>query len=192
MARGGDLVRIAHRLSMECPQREGLKADGRRAIIDGIRATELRLRIMTPNTDHLRNTLRALESAVALYRRAVVEHEDTDQEVFRMAIVKGFELTQEVCFKLIKRRLKDFGHGGRKLEATPVKELLRLAAQHGLLTLDEVDRWFAYRDNRNDTAHDYGEGFAEETLTLMPDFIRDAGALEARLQAGSEDTGDRA
>jgi len=34
-----------------------------------------------------------------------------------MAIVKDFELTQEVCFKLIKRRLKDFGHGGRMLEA---------------------------------------------------------------------------
>lgn len=144
---------------------------------------------MTPNTDHLSNTLRALESAVALYRRAVAECDATGQEVFRLAIVKGFELTQEICFKLIKRRLKDFGHGGRKLEATPVKELLRLAAQHGLLTLDEVERWFAYRDNCNDTAHDYGEGFAEETLALMPDFIRDARSLEARLQAGSDDTG---
>ncbi|MTW21938.1 nucleotidyltransferase substrate binding protein [Allochromatium palmeri] len=145
--------------------------------------------MMTLNTDHLRNTLRALESAVARYQLAVAEHEDTDQEVFRMAIVKGFELTQEVCFKLIKRRLKDFGYGGRKLEATPVKELLRLAAQHGLLTLEEVERWFAYRENRNDTAHDYGEAFAEETLALMPDFIRDARGLEARLRAGDADSG---
>jgi hypothetical protein len=31
-----------------------------------------------------------------------------------------------------------------------------------------------YRDNRNITAHDYGENFAEETLKLFPDFISDA------------------
>jgi len=147
---------------------------------------------MALNTDHLHNTLRALDSAVALYQRAVTESEAIDQEIFRMAIVKGFELTQEVCFKLIKRRLKDFGHGGRKLEATPVKELLRLAAQHGLLTLEEVERWFLYRDNRNDTAHDYGEAFAQETLALMPGFIHDAYALAARLHSGDHDTGGSA
>jgi len=37
------------------------------------------------------------------------------------------------------------------------------------MTLEEVERWFAYRDNRNDTAHDYGEGFANETLRHGPD-----------------------
>lgn len=133
------------------------------------------------NTDHLHNTLRALESAVAQYHHAVAGNKTTDQEIFRMAIVKGFELTQEVCFKLIKRRLKDFGYGGRALETTPVKELLRLAGKHGLVSLQEIERWFDYRDNRNDTAHDYGEAFAQETLALMPAFIIDAGAIEARL-----------
>jgi len=34
-----------------------------------------------------------------------------------------------------------------------------------------------YRDNRNNTAHDYGVNFAEETLTLLPQFIADASAL---------------
>ena len=31
--------------------------------------------------------------------------------------------------------------------------------------------------HRNDTAHDYGEGFAETTVKLLPDFIADAKAL---------------
>ena len=31
--------------------------------------------------------------------------------------------------------------------------------------------------HRNDTAHDYGEGFAETTLKLLPGFITDAKAL---------------
>ena len=32
---------------------------------------------------------------------------------------------------------------------------------HGLMETDAVERWLAYRDNRNDTAHDYGEDFAK-------------------------------
>ncbi|MCS6881080.1 MAG: nucleotidyltransferase substrate binding protein [Oscillochloridaceae bacterium] len=138
---------------------------------------------MSLNTDHLTNTLRALEAALALYQRAVAGQEVTEQEIFRMAIIKGFELAQEVSFKLVRRRLKDFGYGARVLDATPVKEVLRLAARHGLLTPDEVERWFTYRDNRNNTAHDYGEAFARETLTLLPDFVRDARALAERLRA---------
>ena len=31
--------------------------------------------------------------------------------------------------------------------------------------------------NHNDTAHDYGEVFAETTLKLLPDFVADAKAL---------------
>ena len=35
----------------------------------------------------------------------------------------------------------------------------------------------AYPDNRNDTAHDYGEGFAETTIGLLEQFIPDAREL---------------
>jgi len=136
---------------------------------------------MTLNTEHLSRCIRTLESSLAFYGQA--EPASIDQEVFRNAIVKGYELTQETRFKLLKRALKDFGHSGKKLDATPVKDLLRLSATHGLMTLEEVEHWFAYRDNRNNTAHDYGEGFAKETLVLLPGFIADAKTLEATLRA---------
>jgi hypothetical protein len=55
------------------------------------------------------------------------------------------------------------------------------------VTDEEVQRWFAYRDNRNDTTHDYGEAFVQETLALMPGFIRDVHALEVRLSAGDRE-----
>lgn len=132
------------------------------------------------NTDHLKRCISTLESSLAMYREAAAE--SIDQEVFRNAIVKGYELAQETSFKLLKRALKDFGHGGKKLDATPVKELLRFAATHGLMTVAEVERWFAYRDNRNNTAHDYGEGFAKQTLVLLPGFIADAKLLETALR----------
>lgn len=132
------------------------------------------------NTDRLKRCIGTLESSLAFYQKA--EPDSIDQEVFRNAIVKGYELAQETAFKLIKRTLKDYGHSGKKLDATPIKDLLRLAATHGLMSVEEVERWFAYRDNHNSTAHDYGEGFAKETLALLPGFIADAKTLETALR----------
>lgn len=48
----------------------------------------------------------------------------------------------------------------------------------------------AYRDNRNKTAHDYGESFAIETLSLLSSFVVDAKELETRLRQRSSDSAD--
>lgn len=135
---------------------------------------------MDLNTGHLSRCLQTLEAAVERYQRAVPG--GMDQEVFRNAIVKGYELSQETSFTLVRKALLEYGHGARRLDSLPVKEILRLAATHGLMTLEEVKRWFFYRDNRNDTAHEYGEGFAHETLALLPGFIADGKRLEAVLR----------
>ena len=145
---------------------------------------------MILNTDHLSRCIKTLRSSLFLYEQA--ETGSIEQEVFRNAIVKGFELTQETAFKLLKKALKDFGHGAKKLDATPIKEILRLGATHGLLTLEEVERWFAYRDNRNSTAHDYGEGFAKATLVLLPGFLADVTRLEALLHERFGEENDHA
>lgn len=135
---------------------------------------------MNLNTDHLKRCIQTLSSSLAFFERAAPD--SIDQEIYRNAIVKGDELAQETSFKLLKKALRDYGYGGKKLDATPVKDILRLSATHGLMTLEEVERWFAYRDNRNNTAHDYGEGFARETLNLIPGFIADVSRLEAVLR----------
>jgi len=133
------------------------------------------------NTDHLKRCAQTLESSLRLYQLA--EAGSIDQEVFRNAIIKGYELAQETAFKLIKKALKEYGHGSKTINATPVKEVLRLAAIHDLMTVDEVERWFRYRDNRNDTAHDYGEAFAMETLVLLPAFLDDIQTLARQLDS---------
>ncbi len=132
------------------------------------------------NVEHLRRCMQTLDSSLTFYRKA--EPDSIDQEVFRNAIIKSYELTQETAFKLLKKALKAYGHGGKKLESIPIKDILRLAADHDLMTLSEVEWWFGYRDNRNNTAHDYGEKFAEETLTLIPGFLADIATLAAVLE----------
>ena len=65
----------------------------------------------------------------------------------------------------------------RQADRLTFKDLFRHAARHDLIDTDAVERWLRYRDNRNDTAHDYGEDFAETTLKLLPAFVGDAKAL---------------
>ena len=63
------------------------------------------------------------------------------------------------------------------------KDVFRYAGKHGLLSLEEVERWLVCRDNRNTTAQDYGVEFADKTLALLPQFIEDAKNMEKILKS---------
>ena len=65
----------------------------------------------------------------------------------------------------------------RQADRLTFKDAFRHAAKHDLISVEARKHWFAYRNNRIDTAHDYGEKFAETTLKLLPDFITDAKEL---------------
>jgi nucleotidyltransferase substrate binding protein (TIGR01987 family) len=135
---------------------------------------------MNLNTDHLARCIRTLESSLILLDKA--EPESIEYEVYRNAVVKGFELVLETAGKLLRKALKAYDGSPKSVDELFYKDVLRHAGKHGLLTPEAIERWFVYRDNRNSTAHDYGEGFAKETLLLMPGFMADARSLEAALR----------
>ncbi|MBF0457630.1 MAG: nucleotidyltransferase substrate binding protein [Nitrospirae bacterium] len=135
---------------------------------------------MILRTEHLAGCIRTLEMSLTMLRR--VKPETVEFEIFRNAVVKGFELTLEMSVKLLRKALKSYTGSPREVDSWTFKDTLRYAGKHGLMATDAVERWFKYRDNRNNTAHDYGVGFAEETLALLPGFIDDAASLEAMLQ----------
>ena len=139
------------------------------------------------NTDHFARCITTLETSLTLLEGADVE--SIDYEIYRNAVVKGFELTLETGGKLLRRALKAFSGSPREVDRLTYKELLRHAAKHGLMSTEQVERWFVYRDNRNSTANDYGVGFAEDTLKLLPGFVLDARDLETTLrkQLGGHD-----
>lgn len=135
---------------------------------------------MSLTTDHLARCIQTLEKSFLFLGQ--VEADSIEYEIYRNAVVKGFELTLETTGKLIRKVLKRYTGAPRSVDELTYKEVLRHASKHGLMTTDEVSRWFIYRDNRNTTAHDYGAGFAEKTLTLLPMFIEDARLLESTLR----------
>lgn len=104
-------------------------------------------------------------------------------DVYRNAAIKSFELSLETAGKLLRKALKAYGGSPRSVDALVFNDVLRHAGKHGLLDQASVTRWLAYRANRNSTAHDYGEGFANDTLKLLPDYLTDVRALAVPLQS---------
>lgn len=136
------------------------------------------------NTDYFSRCIATLSRAFDGLQGLSAEDELYD--IYRAACVKEFELVLEQSGKLLRKRLKPYFATSKQVDQLMFKDIFRHAAKHGLLELDESERWMTYRDNRNDTAHDYGEGFAEETLRLLPQFIVDANRIQAVIRCHGE------
>lgn len=136
---------------------------------------------MTAQVDatFLRRCLGTLDHALAALQRH--DPNDVEYDVFRAACVKEFELVLEQSGKLLKKRLTPYFANSRQVDRLVFKDVFRHAAKHGVISADACERWLEYRDNRNETAHDYGEVFAEATLALLPSFLADARELADRL-----------
>jgi len=137
---------------------------------------------MPLHTDPLRRTADTLEQALAALARTDAA-DGVMWDLYRNAAIKSFELSLETAGKLLRRALKAYAGNPREVDALVFNDVLRHAGRHALLDAAEVGRWLAYRANRNTTAHDYGEGFANETLKLLPDYLQDLRRLASRLQA---------
>ena len=140
---------------------------------------------MTIDTAFLRRCIASLERTV----QEIEKHEDGDDvlyDIYRAACVKEFELVLEQSGKLLRKRLAAFFASNRQADRLNFKDLFRNAARHDLIEPDAAERWLGYRDNRNDTAHNYGEDFAEATLKLLPTFVGDAKALADMIERAED------
>ena len=140
---------------------------------------------MPINTDFLVRCINTLESAFDQLRQR--EPDDPFYDIFRAACVKEFEIVLEQSGSLLKKRLRPYFASNRQADRLTFRDAFRHAAKHDLISVATCERWFTYRDNRNDTAQDYGEGFAETTLILLPSFIEDARALVRVIAEGKDD-----
>lgn len=131
---------------------------------------------MDINTEYLQRCILTLEKSYSMIKSA--EKDSIDYEMYRNSLVKSFEMTIEQSGKLLRKKLLPYFSGKKAVDALTFKDLFRTAGKHSLMSEDEISRWMKYRDNRNNTAHDYGQLFAEETLTLIEDFLTDVKRLK--------------
>ena len=124
------------------------------------------------DTTYLERCINTLDKAYGLLQKS--NPEDLDYDMYRSACVKEFEIIIEQCGKLLRKVLKPYFHSSKAVDQLFFKQIFKECVLRSIITPELCERFLEYRDNRNNTAHDYGVNFAEETLVLLPTFITDA------------------
>ena len=114
------------------------------------------------DTSYYERCIATLQKAHSLLQQA--NPENIDYDMYRSAAIKEFEIIIEQSGKLLRKVLKPYFHSTKAVDKLMFKDVFRHAVLRDLMTDESCERWLAYRDNRNNTAHDYGVNFAEETL----------------------------
>ena len=135
---------------------------------------------MELNTEYLTRCIETLEKVYTLIKQT--KEGTVDYEMYRNSLVKGFEMTLEQSGKLLRKILVPYLSSKKAADSLTFKDLFRHAFKYSLITNEEAERWMKYRDNRNSTAHDYGRAFAEETLLLIDDFLKDVKKLKTVIE----------
>ena len=116
-----------------------------------------------------------LENALFLMQKS--NPDNIEYDMYKSACIKEFEIILEQCGKLLRKVLNPYFHTSKAVDKLTFKQVFKNAVLRDLLNVEEYERWLIYRDNRINTAHDYGENFAKETLVILPQFIIDSNAL---------------
>jgi len=128
--------------------------------------------------ESLEKTLRVVDDGAFMSRLT----EDQKQAV-KAGVIQNFELTYELCWKFMRRWLES-NLGSVYVAGVARRQLFRLSAENRLL--GDVDRWMEYHDARNETAHTYDEGTAEDVLETAHRFLADARELLHSLEAHND------
>lgn len=134
-----------------------------------------------------------LRRCIVSLRRAVEEikwregGDDKICDILRAAYVNEFELVLEQSGKLLRKLLAIWFASNKQADRLYFTDIVRHAARHDLIASDATERWLCYRDNRNLTAHYYGDDFAEHTPELRPAFIADAKSLADMLDRTNDE-----
>ena len=101
----------------------------------------------------------------------------------RAGVVKHFEITYELSWKLMARWLNT-NVGADTADGVTKRELFRLSAAHKLIF--DVDRWMCHNAARNITSHIYDRERAEQVYEAVREFTHDARRLLMALEARND------
>ena len=125
--------------------------------------------------------LSSLENAHASLGKAIQRSKDNPQdEELRDAVIQRFEYTYELCWKMLKRQLELESPSPAHIDTLNFRDLLREAAEKGIV--DNIDKWFVYREQRYITSHTYDRKKAVSVQKTAFEFFHDANSLILNLK----------
>ena len=102
----------------------------------------------------------------------------------RSAVIQSFEFSYELSVRLLRRVLIERSESADRVADLSFNDLLRAAADAGLLP--DVMRWREWREMRNATSHAYDELKAQAVAVRAQAFAADAEALLVSLETDLE------
>lgn len=136
--------------------------------------------------------LSSLEASVGALERALKVTADAARygqlpldvrEAVRAGVIQGFEVAYEQSWKMMRRWLESNAAYGDASGAS-MRQIYRMAAKAGLI--NDVDRWMAFHQARNQTSHTYNPKTAEAVFGLSAAFLPEALAALAAIRARND------
>lgn len=135
------------------------------------------------NLDSLRSAIQSLASSVRVVENTAwfSAQEPSVQDTLVAGVIQHFEVTYELCFKMLRRQIEAEAASPAEVDAFNFRDVLRVGAEKGLIA--DVEAWMRYRQMRNITAHTYDHDKSRQVFEGALRFLGDAHALLAALQA---------
>lgn len=132
--------------------------------------------------DSLEKSLHALTEVLAASENdeRMSQFSYFERIAIRAGVLKHFEITYELCWKLIARWLNE-NISPSAADGIPKRQLFRLAAENRFI--QDVEKWMQYHEGRNVTSHVYDFEQAELIYQITGDFVHDARALLRAFEA---------
>ena len=137
---------------------------------------------MTLDLSPLNNAVGQLAKSLAYAHSPAALNDAGLREQLRNSVIQCFEFTYELSWKMLKRYLEATEASPADLDMGSFQSLIRLANERGLLRSDWTV-WRNYRQARTDSSHTYDAAKAEAVFAVAADFLAEAQALAAQLQA---------
>lgn len=96
-------------------------------------------------------------------------------------VIQNFEFVYEISVKMLRRQLEAEADTPSEIDQAGFRDLLRLAAEKGLIS--DVEAWFGFRQMRNITAHTYDHAKAQQVYQGTQAFLTHARQLLLQLEA---------
>ena len=94
-----------------------------------------------------------------------------DYEFFRDSLIKRFEFSYEVTWRLMRLFLEQVKKVSLEKLSSP-RTIFRAAQEVGLIKKDDLDVLFDMVDYRNLISHTYEEAMADETVAHLTDYAK--------------------
>lgn len=135
--------------------------------------------------DSLRNSIKALTDLLAVSENdaRMGQLSDVERNGIRSGVIQNFEVTYELCWKLMARWLSTYVNP-EVADGVTRRQLFRLAAESRLIS--DVDLWMDHHEARNTTAHIYDEEMAMVVYRATREFAHDAERLLQALEARND------